>query len=33
MFGVAEGEDFGGWLFSKRVEELDCLAMGEDVEF
>ena len=32
IFGVAEGESFGGWLFPTRVEELDCLTMGDDVK-
>ena len=32
IYDAAEGESFGGLLFPKSVKELDCLAMGEDVE-
>ena len=31
-FGAAPGEGFIGRLLTKSVEEVDCLAMGEDVE-
>ena len=32
IFGSAKGESFGGWLFTVGVEELDCLAVGQDVQ-
>ena len=32
VFGAAPGEGFIGRLLTKRVEEFDCLAVGEDVE-
>ena len=32
VFGAAPGKGFIRWLLPEGFEELDCLAMGEDIE-